>query len=79
LWIHTQTYEFHSKGIILLIMQQFKKRYGQWGLVAGGAEGLGAAFSEVLASWGMNLILVDVDEEKLTVTTDRLKELYGIP
>jgi short-subunit dehydrogenase len=59
-------------------MQQFKKRYGQWGLVAGGAEGLGAAFSEVLASWGMNLILVDVDEEKLTVTTDRLKELYGV-
>lgn len=59
-------------------MQQFKMRYGQWGLVAGGAEGLGAAYSEILARWGMNVILVDVDEEKLTTTSNRLKELYDV-
>jgi len=78
LWILTQTYKFHTKGIILFMIQGFKMRYGQWSLVAGGAEGLGAAYSEVLASWGMNIILVDVEVEKLTATANRLKQLYGV-
>jgi len=64
--------------MILFMKQKFKMRYGHWGLVAGGAEGLGAAYSEVLASWGVNIILVDLDEEKLSGTTNRLKEIYGV-
>ena len=78
MWILTQTYKFLAKGIILSIMQRFLMRYGQWGLVAGGAEGLGAAYSEILARWGVNVILVDVDDEKLTATSKRLKELYDV-
>jgi short-subunit dehydrogenase len=59
-------------------MQKFRNRYGTWGLVAGAAEGLGAAFSEVLASWGMNVIMVDVNNQKMDETGSRLIENYGV-
>ncbi len=49
-------------------MDGFKKQYGNWGLVAGAAEGLGAAFCKVLAGWGLNIIMVDVDSEKMNKT-----------
>jgi len=59
-------------------MYDYKKRYGNWGLVAGAAEGLGASFSTVLARWGINLILVDKSRDALLNTTNELKSLYGI-
>ncbi|MEI6889923.1 MAG: SDR family NAD(P)-dependent oxidoreductase [Bacteroidales bacterium] len=37
----------------------------QWALIAGSAEGLGEAFTLLLAEQGFNLILVDRDEEAL--------------
>ena len=40
----------------------FKKKYGDWVLIAGAAEGLGEAYSNVLASKKMNLIMVDNNE-----------------
>jgi len=58
-------------------MHKFRNRYGRWGLVAGAAEGLGAAFSEVLARWGMNVIMVDVDIEKMQKTASWLEEKFG--
>jgi len=33
-------------------------RYGPWALIAGGSEGVGAAFADLLASAGFNLILI---------------------
>jgi short-subunit dehydrogenase len=59
-------------------MQKFKQRYGNWALVAGAAEGLGAAFSTILAEWGMNIIMIDNDEKKLKATARRLKEEYNV-
>jgi len=58
--------------------QDFKRKYGAWGLVAGAAEGLGAAFSEILARWGLNVLLVDNNVPKLKSTADRLTAIYGI-
>lgn len=55
-----------------------KAKYGQWACVAGAAEGLGEAFAEGLAQRGMNLILTDLHEEKLTATSDRLRKTYSI-
>ena len=39
-------------------MIDFKSKYGPWALVAGASEGLGAAFAEILAGKGLNLILI---------------------
>ena len=59
-------------------MDGFKKQYGEWGLVAGAAEGLGAAFSEVLASWGLHVIMVDQDTGKMKITAERLRQKYSV-
>ena len=36
----------------------FSNRYGPWALVAGGSQGLGAAFADELAGRGLNLLLI---------------------
>lgn len=59
-------------------MHAFKIRYGDWGLIAGAAEGLGAAFTEILASWGLNVIMVDIDELKMDETATRIAAQYQV-
>ena len=58
--------------------KELKQRYGAWGLVAGAAEGLGRAFSRNLAAGGLNLILVDQQEELLASLARELESGYGI-
>lgn len=36
----------------------FRGRYGQWAVIAGASEGLGAAFAKALAKRGQNLVLL---------------------
>jgi uncharacterized protein len=55
-----------------------KTRYGSWGLVAGAAEGLGSAYSHVLAEDGMNLILVDLQKELLDSLASQLESSFRI-
>ena len=52
----------------------FAERYGPWALVAGAAEGIGAAFASELAARGVNLLLVDVNAEKLDATASPLRD-----
>lgn len=59
-------------------MHELKKRYGNWGLVAGAAEGLGAAYAKILGSCGINIIMIDVNDEKLLNTASELESYYGI-
>jgi short-subunit dehydrogenase len=55
----------------------FKTRYGSWGLVAGAAEGLGSVFSRALAECGMNLILVDQQKDPMDSLARQLKSSCG--
>jgi short-subunit dehydrogenase len=59
-------------------MTDFLARYSQWGMVAGAAEGLGAAFCEELARKGMNVIMVDVKADGMESLTRRLENTYHI-
>src|SRR5512138_3815358 len=59
-------------------MNQFSERFGSWALVAGAAEGLGAAFTEVLAARGMNLILADHSVALLDQVAPAIEKKYGV-
>ncbi len=56
---------------------QFKEKYGQYALIAGGSDGLGYAFAEAIARRGLNLILIARREDRLKAAADRLKQTYG--
>ena len=57
---------------------RFKEKYGPYALVAGGSDGLGAAFAEAIARRGVNLVLVARQEDRLAVTAARLKASYDV-
>ncbi|MCF6308151.1 MAG: SDR family oxidoreductase [Flavobacteriaceae bacterium] len=47
-------------------------------LVTGGASGLGYEFAVLLAKDSYNLILIDIDSDKLTETKNELETIYSI-
>jgi short-subunit dehydrogenase len=53
--------------------QRFQACYGPWALVAGGSEGLGAAFADQIARRGVNLILVARRSDELEHAAARLR------
>ena len=57
---------------------QFKEKYGQYALVAGGSDGLGFAFAQAIARRGLNLILIARQEDRLKAAAARLKETFDI-
>ncbi|MFH8441599.1 SDR family NAD(P)-dependent oxidoreductase [Streptomyces sp. NPDC018026] len=50
-----------------------KSVYGPWAVVAGGSEGVGAAFAEQLADAGINLVLIARKQGPLNETADRAR------
>jgi len=56
----------------------FLERYGPYALVAGGSDGLGAAYAEGLAQRGLNLVLIARQAERLDATAARLRDAYGV-
>lgn len=57
---------------------QFKNKYGPWALIAGSAEGLGEAWSTALAKRGINLIMVDHQQDKLMALSEKLCKEFNI-
>lgn len=56
-------------------MKNFK---GRTAVITGAASGLGAAFAEVAADLGMQLVLADIDEQALLATAQRLEGGAGL-
>ena len=59
-------------------MDQFKKRYGEWALVAGAAEGIGACFTTSLAQRGVNVAMSDRNKDAMNQAATKVREDYGI-
>jgi hypothetical protein len=58
-------------------MNDFIKRYGEWALIAGAAEGIGEAFSLSLAERGMNLIMIDIKSQQMNTLAATITKLYN--
>jgi short-subunit dehydrogenase len=56
----------------------FLSRYGPWALVAGGSQGLGAAFADELAARGLNLLLIARRPGPLEETAESLRSRHGV-
>lgn len=56
----------------------FGMRYGRWALVAGGSDGLGAAFAHELAARGMDCLLVARRPGPLADVAGRLRADHGV-
>jgi short-subunit dehydrogenase len=56
----------------------FAQAYGPWAIVAGGSEGIGAAFADQIARRGVHLVLVARRPEPLELTAEQLRRAHGV-
>jgi len=59
------------------MMAGFQQRYGPWAVIAGGAQGIGAAYARHLAQRGLKLIVIDRSAEALQVIAAELLQAHG--
>ena len=52
--------------------------YGPWGVIAGGSDGVGAAFAHRLAAQGMNVVLVARRLPVLEASADEIRARHGV-
>ncbi|HSA48586.1 MAG TPA: SDR family NAD(P)-dependent oxidoreductase [Yinghuangia sp.] len=53
-------------------------KYGPWGVVAGGSDGVGAAFANKMAAAGINVVLVARRVPVLEASADGIRAEYGV-
>jgi short-subunit dehydrogenase len=53
-------------------------KYGPWGIVAGGSDGVGAAFAHAMASRGINVVLVARRVPVLDASADDIRARHGV-
>jgi short-subunit dehydrogenase len=53
-------------------------KYGPWGIVAGGSDGVGAAFAHKMAARGMNVVLVARRVPVLEASADDIRARHGV-
>lgn len=56
----------------------FREKYGEWGFVAGGSEGMGGAYASRLAKEGMNVIVTGRHQETVDAKAAQLRADYGV-
>lgn len=57
---------------------KFADKYGPWAVVAGGSQGLGAAFAAEVAARGVNLVLIARRAGPLEATAAALRARHGV-
>jgi short-subunit dehydrogenase len=53
-------------------------KYGPWGIVAGGSDGVGVAFAHEIASRGIHLVLVARRVPVLEASADQIRAQHGV-
>ncbi|KAM4614566.1 inactive hydroxysteroid dehydrogenase-like protein 1 [Discoglossus pictus] len=53
-------------------------KYGEWAVVTGATAGIGKAYAEELASYGLNIILISRSNEKLQRVSEDITRSYGV-
>ncbi len=53
-------------------------KYGQWGIIAGGSDGVGAAFAHGMAARGMNIVLVARRQQVLDDRAAEIRSKHGV-
>jgi 17beta-estradiol 17-dehydrogenase / very-long-chain 3-oxoacyl-CoA reductase len=58
----------------------FQERYGKgsWAVVTGASDGIGRGYCQMLASKGMNIVLISRTMEKLVKVAEELKQTYKV-
>jgi short-subunit dehydrogenase len=56
--------------------EAFRERFGPWAVIAGGSDGIGAAFAEVLAGRGINTVLIARNEAKLAAKVSEIDAMH---
>ncbi len=59
-------------------MSDFNKRYGPWAMVAGGAQGIGEAYTRHLAAKGLDVIVLDYSQQALDNFIPAIKQDYAV-
>jgi short-subunit dehydrogenase len=59
-------------------MTDFIQKYGQWAVVAGASEGIGASLADQLAARGMDLVLIARNGALLDEVATRARDEHGV-
>ena len=59
-------------------MSEFAAQYGPWAAIAGGSEGVGAAFAHQLAEKGLNIVLLARKPGPLEETAAAVRTAHGV-
>jgi uncharacterized protein len=60
------------------VTEDFADKYGQWALVAGASEGIGASLADQLASRGLDLVLIARNGSLLDQVAAQVREQHGV-
>lgn len=56
----------------------FQRQYGGWAVVAGGAQGIGEAYTRYVAARGLNVVVLDISAPALAGISTQLSNEFGV-